>query len=118
MFPNIDTETEMEAIGSLLNSRSLKNLSSELIMEGLEICLLNNNSRFANMHLLQINGTATGVRNSCSCSAIAISHLDKIINEKRASQFQECFCFMTVWFYDVEISKKINDFHKMFKVIV
>ena len=53
-----------------------------------EICLLNNNSAFANIHLLKTNDTATGAPNSCSYSDIAISrHLYKIINEKRATQF-------------------------------
>ena len=79
-------------------------------MEGLEIGLLNNNSRFATLHLLHTNGTATGARNSCSYSNIAFSHLDKVINEKRSTQFQECFYFvyimMTIWFHDTEILKK------------
>ena len=53
MFANIDCEKwEMEAVRSLLDSRSSKNPSNECITEGLEICLLNNNSRFA--------GTTTG----------------------------------------------------------
>ena len=56
-------------------------------MEGLEICLFKNNSCFSNIRLLQANGTATRVPKSCSCSDIAISDLDKIINEKKATQF-------------------------------
>ena len=83
MFPNIDNKKRMEAAHSLLDSRSLQSPSIECIMEGLEICLLNNNSHFANIHLLQTNGTATGAPNSCLYSDIEISHLDKIINEKR-----------------------------------
>ena len=38
--------------------------------------LYNNNSTFAKNHLLQTNGTATGVLNSCSYSDIAINRLD------------------------------------------
>ena len=99
----------MEAVRSLLDSRSSQNPSTECIMEGLEICLLNTNSRFANIHLLQTNGTATGAPNSFSYSDIAISHLDKINNEKRATQFQECFYFGrygdNCLFYGVEILK-------------
>ena len=44
----------MKAVPSLIDSSSLKNPSTECIMEGLEICLLHNNSGFANIHLLQI----------------------------------------------------------------
>ena len=66
----------MEAVPSLIDSSSLKNPSTECIMEGLEICLLNNNSGFANIHLLQTNNTATGAPNSCSYSNKAISHLN------------------------------------------
>ena len=88
MFPNISSEREMEAVCSSLDSRSSKKLSKECLKEGLKNCLLNNNSR-----LLQTNGTVTGAPNSCSYSDIAISHLDQTFNEKRAIQFQECFCF-------------------------
>ena len=41
-FPNINNERGMEAVSSLLDSRSSKNASAECIMEGFEICLLNN----------------------------------------------------------------------------
>ena len=76
-------------------------------MEGLEIYFLKNDSRFANIHLLQTNDTADGAPNSCSYSNVAFNHLDKIINEKRATQFQESFVdiAMNVWFYVVEILK-------------
>ena len=60
-------------------------------MEGLKIYLLKNNSRSANIHLLQINSTAIVELNSGSYSDIAVNQLDKIINEKRVTQFQECF---------------------------
>ena len=93
MLPNIDNETGMKAVFSLLDFRSAKNPSAECIMEGLEIFLLYNNSRFANIHLMQINGTGIGPQNSCSYSNVAISHLDNIINKKIATQFQECFYF-------------------------
>ena len=121
MFSNIDNERGIEAVRSLLDSSSSKNLSTECIMKGLEICLLNNNSHFANIHLLQTNGTATGAPNSCSYSDIATSHLDKIINEKKATQFQECFYFgryhddcLVSWCRDIG---KINDFHKMLNIL-
>ena len=81
----------MEAVRSLLDSRSAKIPLTECILKRLEICSLHNNSRFANIHLLLTNDTATGAPNSCSYSDMPISNLDKIINGKRAIQFQECF---------------------------
>ena len=108
MFPNIDNVRGMEAVRSLLDSRSAKSQSTECIMEGLEIFLLHNNSRFANIHLLQTNGIASGAPNSCSCCDIATSHLDNIINEKTATQFHALilvYIVMTVLFYGVEILK-------------
>ena len=92
MFPDIDNERGIEAVCSL-DSSSPKNPSTERIMKGLEISFLNNKSRFDNIHLPQTNGTGTGAPKLCSYSDIATSHLDKIINEKRATQFQECFYF-------------------------
>ena len=111
MFANIDSEKwEMEAVRSLSDSRSSKNPSNECKMEGLEIFLLNNNSRFANIHLQQTNGTATATRNTCSYSDVAISHLDRIINKKRATKFAECFYFgrylddcLVLWCGDISI---------------
>ena len=93
MFPTIDNERGMGAVRSLLDLKSSQNPSAECVMEGLKICFLNNNSRFSNINLLLTNGTATGAPNSSSYSDITISQLDKITNEKRATQFQECFYF-------------------------
>ena len=104
-----------------MDSSCSKNPSTERIMKGLKIYLLSNKSRFGNIHLLQTNGSAPGAPNSCSYSDIAISHLDKIINEKRATQFQECFYFgiyhgdcLVSWCRDIE---KINNFHKMLNTL-
>ena len=90
-------------------------------MEGLQVFLLNNKSLFANIHLLQTNGTATGAPNSCSYSDIVISHPDKIINGKRTIQSQECFYFgryhddcLVLYCSDV---KEINNFHKMLNTL-
>ena len=111
----------MEAVRSLLDSRSAKNPSTKCIMERLEICLLNNNSRFANIHLLQTNAATSGAPNLCSYSDIPISHLDNIINEKRATLFQKYFYFgryrddcLVLWCGDIE---KLNDFYKMLKTL-
>ena len=79
-------------------------------MEGLEICLLNNNSRFATLLLLHTNGTAPGALNSCSYSNIAISHLDKLLMKRELPNFRNAFILvyimMTIWFYDTEILRK------------
>ena len=40
--------------------------STECIIEALEICLINNNSTFAGLNLIQTNGIAMGAANSCS----------------------------------------------------
>ena len=66
---------------------------TDCIIEGLEICLFNNNSKFADDHLLQTNGTATGAPNSCSYSDLAIYRLDKLINEEKANNFNELLFF-------------------------
>ena len=91
------------------------------MVEGLQICLLHNNSRLANIHLLQTNGTVTGAPNSCSYSDVAISHLNKVINEKRATQFQEFLNFgryrddcLVLWCGNFE---KLNDIHKMLNIL-
>ena len=121
MFPNIDSERGLGAECSLLDASSSNNPSTECIMEGLEIYLFKDNSRFVYIHLLQTDGTATRAPDSCSYSNIAISHLDKIINEKSSSQIQECFYFskyhdefLVLYCGDIE---KINDFHKMLNTL-
>ena len=83
--------------------------------------MLNNQSYFASIHVLQAHGTATGAPNSCSYSNIAISHVDKIINKKRGTQFEECFYFgryrddcFVLWCQDIE---KSNDFHKLLNTL-
>ena len=66
MFPSIDNQTGIRIVREALDKRPVKLPSTECIIEGLEICLYNNNSTFANLNLLQTNGTATGAPNSCS----------------------------------------------------
>ena len=57
------------------------------------ICLFNNNSVFADQHLLQENGTATGAPNSCSYSDLAIVPIDEQINSARMSSYKELFLY-------------------------
>ena len=55
--------------------------------------LYNNNSIFDKNHLLQTNGTATGVPNSCSYSDIAINRIGQLIEQEQANNFKELFFF-------------------------
>ena len=60
-------------------------------MEGLEICLYKNDSKFYLDHLQQTNDTATGAPNSWSYFDLANYRLDKLINNERAHNFSELF---------------------------
>ena len=66
MFPSIDNQRGIQAVQDILNIRAIKKPSTDCVIEGLKLCLYNNNSVFANENLLQTNGTATGAPNSCS----------------------------------------------------
>ena len=79
-------------------------LSTECIVEALEICITNNNSGFVGQNLIQTNGTATGLTNSCSYSYLAIPPMDNAANDAEKIIFQEIFYFAryrddckTVW---------------------
>ena len=61
MYPSIDNDRDIAAIRNALETRAYKSPSTDCIIEGLEICLKCNNSRFGSQNLLQLNGTATGV---------------------------------------------------------
>ena len=77
IFPSIDNVKGVDAVRSVLNTRDSNKPSIECVLEGLQICLYNNNSIFDKNHLLQRNGTATGGPNSCSYSGITINRLDQ-----------------------------------------
>ena len=66
MFPSIDNQRGIQAVHDILNTRAIKKPSTDCLIEGLKLCLYNNNSVFACENLLQTNGTATGAPNSCS----------------------------------------------------
>ena len=76
MFPNIDNIKGIKAVKLALQNRPSQKPSTECIIEGLEICLYNNNPRFDQDHLLQTNRNATGAPESCSDSDLAIQRLD------------------------------------------
>ena len=91
MFPSIDNVKGLDAVRLVPNKRDSNKPSTECVLEGLQICLYNNNLTFDKNHLLQTNGTLTGVSNSCSYSDIAINRLDRSIEQEEANNFKELF---------------------------
>ena len=87
MFPSIHNVKGMDAVRLTLNTRDSNKPSTECVLEGLEICLYNNDSIFDRNHLLQTNGTATGALN------IAINRFDQLIEQEQAHNFKELFFF-------------------------
>ena len=116
MFSNIYNIKGVEAVKLALQNRPSQKPSTECLIEGLEICLYSNNSKFDQYHLLQTNGTATGASNSCSYSHLAIHRLEKLINNKRINNLGELFfygrygddCFI-IWNGSKE---RLNSFHQ------
>ena len=89
MFPSIDNVNGVNTMRAALEKRVVKNPSTECIIEGLEICLFNNNSVFADANLLQTNGTATGAPNSCSYADIAVSPIDEAVFMQMNTNYKE-----------------------------
>ena len=84
MSPSIDNDRGIVAVKNSLETRANKSPSTDCIIEGLEICLKCNNSRFDSQNLLQLNGTATGAPNSCSYVELAVFNIDKnVLQAKR-----------------------------------
>lgn len=88
--------------------------STQCIIEGLEICLYNNNSTFADLNLLQTNGTATGAPNSCSYADLAVTPIDNTVFNAMESSFTEMRYFgryrddcFTIWVGERE---RLDDF--------
>ena len=114
MFPNIDNIKGIEAVKTALQNRPSQKPSTGCIIEELEICLYNNNSKLDQDHLLQTNATATGAPNSCSYSDLAIHRLDKL--NERINNFGELFfhgryreeCFVI----RNGSKEKLNSFHQ------
>ena len=89
MFPSIDNIKGLNSVKKALDARENKSPTTKCIIEGLEICLYNNNSTFSNINLLQTNGTATGAPNSCSYADLAISPIDDQVFEAMNSTYKE-----------------------------
>ena len=77
MFPNIDSNLEINAIIDALDSRAVKIPSTDCIVEAVKICLQHNNSQFQKENVLQIHGTAMGPKNACSYADLVMVVIDK-----------------------------------------
>ena len=54
IYPSIDNDRGIAAVRNALETRAYKSPSTDCIIEGLEICLKCNNSRFGSQNLLQL----------------------------------------------------------------
>ena len=77
MYPSIDNDRDIAVVWNASETRANKSPSTDGVIEGLEICLKSNNSRFGSQNLLQLNGAATGAPNSCSYADLAVLNIDK-----------------------------------------
>ena len=66
---------------------------TDCIVEALEVILTSNNSVFNNEHLVQTNGTATGSKNSCSYSDLAMEPIDNEIYRASRTIFRELIMY-------------------------
>ena len=112
MFPSIDNDRGLSTIRQRLDKRSAKLPPTECIVEALEIILTSNNSIFNKQHLVQTNGAATGAKNSCSYTDLALEPLDDQIYQAKSSIFKEVMayfrfrddCFL-IWVGDSNLIK-------------
>ena len=113
MFPSIDNERGLETIRTKLDTRREQTPPTDCIIEALEIILTSNNSVFNGQHLVQTNGTATGSKNSCSYSDLAMEPIDDAIYRAKNSIFRELItyfryrddCFL-LWNGSLEMLKR------------
>ena len=68
MYPSIDNDRDIAVVWNASETRANKSPSTDCIIEGLEICLKSNNSRFGSQNLLQLNGAATKLLLVCRFS--------------------------------------------------
>ena len=92
MYPSIENVRGTAAVTPFLNMRETKVPSTECIIEGLKFgyttIIL-----FADVHLLQTNGTATGALNSCSYADIAVASIDNAVLDQKATCFDDLVYF-------------------------
>ena len=73
--------TGIEAPKIALDNRQVEKPSTRGIINGLEICVYNNNSKFDQDCPLQTNDRSTRTPNFCSYADLQIYKLDKLIKE-------------------------------------
>ena len=93
MFPSIDNQRGLETLRQKLETRVDNSPPTECIVEALEIILTSNNSVFNKEHLVQTNGTATGSKNSCSYSDLALEPIDDEIYRASRTIFKELIAY-------------------------
>ena len=89
MYPSIDNERGMETIRQRLDREENFPLPTEHIIEAIEIILTSNNSKFNSKNYLQKNGTATGSKNSCSYSDLALGPINEEIFKAMTTIYKE-----------------------------
>ena len=89
MYPSIDNDRAVAANRSVLETRTNKSPSTDCMIEGLEIYLKCNNSTFSLQNLRQLNGTVTGVPNTCSYADLAVFNIDKNVLQAERNVYQE-----------------------------
>jgi len=77
MFPNIDNNLGISAVRRAFNSRSVNILSTDCLVEAVEICLRVNNCQFSGQSFVQKHGTAMGPKNACSYADLAMGIIDE-----------------------------------------
>ena len=93
MFPSIDNKRGVETIRKRLNKEANFSIPTECIIEALEIILTCNNSKFNGINYVQSNGAATGAKNSCSYTDLALEPIDEEIYKCKVSIFIEIYAY-------------------------
>ena len=91
MFPNIDSNLGISAVKSALVARTVKILSSECILEAVEICLKSSNCQFDGSNYLQQHGTAMGPKSACSYADLPMGVIDHKAKHEGAIKPKEWF---------------------------
>ena len=86
MYPSIDNDRGIANVRNALEIRAYRSSSTDCIIEGLEICLKCNNSRFGSQNLFQLNGTAIGAPNSCSYACLVNFDIDKSVLQAKKKE--------------------------------
>ena len=76
MFPNIDNQLGPTAMKKTLNAWENQFLSTNCILEAVEICLKSNHSVLKDFFFLQIHRTAMGPKNACSYADLGMGEID------------------------------------------